>query len=617
LLRSGLDGARSLPAFDVSVNMLEHMAIRDYQRTWLDDIYAARDRARARLNKPNIGVTATLPTGGGKTFSFVTAIREQRVPSAVTVHRSELLAQAALTMNREQMPHNIEAPTPLIREIIRAQMELHGRSYYSDRAPVHVASIQTLARRKGKLRWPKTIEFLVNDEGHHAVRGGIWNDALNEFPNAWALFPTAHALRADGLGLGAIADGFADELVVGPSARTLIGRGFLSDYRVAIPPADIDLSDVDVTASGDFSPVQLAAAVHGSGKLVGHVAEHYCRLAGGKLERAYAALGVPAAIITGETSIVDRAAIMKRFRSRQLLQLVSVEVLGEGTDVPDVEVVSMARPTASFQLYAQQLGRALRVSVDKQYADRWDAYTDAERLAIIAASKKPRALILDHVGNFTRHYAGRGGPPCAAQDYTLLRVEKKARGPAKAAPIALRTCLNVMCLQPYERALLVCPHCGTPAPLPGGRGSPEEVDGDLVLLDPTALTVLTKEIARIDGPGFAPKGVAPHVKGKIEKEHLARQRAQAWLRKQMMVWGGWRIHVHGDERRGQREFFLKFGVDVLTAQTLNEAEADALTNRILDDLAANNVREDRGPDEVFVDDKGPWKYGPKMEVVRL
>lgn len=579
------------------------MATRDYQRQWIDNIYAARDRARTRLNKRNVGVTATLPTGGGKTYSFVTAIREQRVPSAVTVHRSELLAQCALTLNREQMPHNIEAPLALIREIIRAQMELHGRSFYSERAPVHVASIQTLAARADKIRWAKTIEFLVNDEGHHAIQGGIWGKALALFPNAWALFPTAHALRADGLGLGAIADGFADELVVGPSARELIGRGFLSDYRIAIPPADIDLSGVSVTASGDFSPVQLAAAVHGSGKLVGHVAEHYCRRAGGKLgltfavdidsaaeiERAYAALGVPSAIITGETPIIQRAEIMKRFRARKLLQLVSVEVLGEGTDVPDVEVVSMARPTASFQLYAQQLGRALRVLVDAILAGRWDTFTDAERLVHIAEGPKPRALILDHVGNFTRHYVGRGGPPCAPQEYSLLRVDKKSRGGVKAAPVALRTCLNVMCLQPYERFLLTCPHCGTPAPLPAGRGSPEQVDGDLVLLDPQALTVLTKEIQRIDGPAFTPKNVPPHVKGKIEKDHLARQRAQLSLRTRMMVYGGWRMAVHGDERRGQREFFLTFNVDILSAQALGEDEAEALEMRIVAELLKYNI----------------------------
>lgn len=579
------------------------MAIRDYQRKWVDDVYAARDEARTRLGREQVNVGGVLPTGGGKTFSFVTAIREQNVPSCITVHRMELLAQAALSLNREQMPHNIEASAAVVREIVRAEMTLHGRSFYSERAPVHVASIQTLAARAHILRWPKSIQFFVNDEGHHAIRGGVWSKALALFPNAWGLFPSAHFLRADGRGLGRESDGMVDALVVGPSARELIGRGFLSDYRIAIPPADIDLSGVDVGASGDYSPVKLAAAVHGSRQLVGHVAEHYCRLAGGKLgltfavdidsahelAAAYAALGVPAAVITGATPIVERAALMARFRSRQLLQLVSVDVLGEGTDVPDVEVVSMARPTASFQLYAQQLGRSLRVGgIDQAIAGIWDTLTDAERRETIARGSKPRALILDHCGNFTRHYAQRGGPPCAAQQYTLLRVDKKAR--AKASPLALRTCLNEECLQPYERALLVCPHCQTPAPAPAGRSTPEQVDGDLVLLDPSTMNALNSEIARIDGPVRIPQGLSKPAQGALRRNHADRQEAQTSLRTRMMLWGGWRAHVHGDERRGQREFYLKFGVDVLSAQTLKTADAELLDARVTADLLTNNVR---------------------------
>jgi DNA repair protein RadD len=570
------------------------MAIRDYQRQWLDRIYAEWAAGKQH-------VFGTLPTGAGKTFSFVTAIREQKAPACITVHRSELLAQAALTLNRESIAHSLEAPRELIRAVIKAQMELHGRSFYSERAPVHVASIQTLARRKEKVRWVKSIEFVVNDEGHHVVRGGIWNDALDLFPNARMLSVSAHALRADGLGLGRVSDGFADSLVVGPSARDLIGRGFLSDYIVAVPQADIDLDSVPVTGSGDFSPVRLAAAVHAAKQLVGHVAELYVRRAAGKLgltfavdiesavelRDAYAALGVPAAIITGETPITERAAIMKRFRRRDLLQLVSVEVLGEGTDVPDVEVVSMARPTASFQLYAQMLGRALRVCVDDSLAKRWDTFTDAERLAHIAAGPKPRALILDHCGNFTRHYARTGGPPCAAQEYTLLRVDRKARAKSQAVP--LRTCLNVECMQPYPRTLVTCPYCATNAPAPAGRATPEQVDGDLVLLDPQALTVIAREVARIDGPARVPGGVAPHVARKIERDHIARQAAQTMLRNAMMLYGGWRIHVHGDERRGQREFYHTFAVDYMTAQTLNADDAGTLCARIVDELERNNV----------------------------
>src|SRR5688572_23417407 len=233
------------------------MAIRDYQRDWLDRIYAEW-RAGHR------DVLATLPTGAGKTYSFVTAIREMKTPACIIAHRMELVSQAALALNREQMPHNIEAPRETVRAIIEAQMTAHGKSFYSNRAPVHVAGVHTLAARGDKIRWASSIGLVVVDEGHHVTKGGIWDAARQLFPNAFGLYPTAHALRADGLGLGRGADGLADSIVIGPSARSLISRGFLSDYRLALPPSDVDVSQVPVGASGDFVHAKLAEQVHKS-----------------------------------------------------------------------------------------------------------------------------------------------------------------------------------------------------------------------------------------------------------------------------------------------------------------------------------------------------------------
>lgn len=571
------------------------MAIRDYQRDWLDRIYAEW-RAGHR------DVLATLPTGAGKTYSFVTAIREMKVPACIIAHRMELVSQAALALNREQMPHNIEAPRETVRAIIEAQMTAHGKSYYSNRAPVHVAGVHTLAARGDKIRWASSIGLVVVDEGHHVTKGGIWDAARQLFPNAFGLYPTAHALRADGLGLGRGADGLADSIVIGPSARSLISRGFLSDYRLALPPSDVDVSQVPVGASGDFVHAKLAEQVHKSKTLVGDVAKHYLKFAAGKLgltfavdieeahkiAAAYNALGVPAAVITGKTPIQNRADMMRRLRERQLLQLVSVDVLGEGTDVPAVEVVSLARHTMSFQLHAQMIGRALRVQVAPELAARWDTFSDAERLAHIAAGPKPYAMIIDHVGNFLRHYAKRG-MPCSAQSYTLSRPERGERN-RRSDAIPLRTCLNVECLQPYERVLLACPYCGTPAPAPAGRGTPEQVEGDLILLDPRALAALHNEVARVDGAPPVMDHLSPLAQAGVKKQHWSRQQAQASLRRVIMLFGGYHDTLGHDVRRQQREFFHRFGVDTMTAQTLGSADAAELENRVNAYLLQHNVR---------------------------
>src|SRR5690606_13770615 len=109
---------------------------------------------------------------------------------------------------------------------------------------------------------------VVIDEAHHAAGGNKWVKAAALLPNARALGVTAHALRADGQGLGRHADGIFDALVIGPHARQLIDRGFLTDYRMLVPPSDVDFSDVKIGATGDYSAPQLRAATHRAKHLV-------------------------------------------------------------------------------------------------------------------------------------------------------------------------------------------------------------------------------------------------------------------------------------------------------------------------------------------------------------
>lgn len=474
--------------------------LRDYQDKSKNDVYQAW--ADGHNN-----VLLTAATGAGKTVLFAAILQEYDAPAVLVAHRSELISQAALALNREGVPHSIVAPKSTVNEIIRLEHDTHGYSKFAWRAPIRVAGVDTLVRCNEP--WLSSIALCVIDEAHHVAGGNKWAKAFALMQNARALGVTAHAVRADGQGLGKPpdGDGIFDALVVGPHGRQLIQRGYLTDYRLLIPRSDIDFSDVKIGASGDYSINQLRAATHKSKQLVGDVVQHYLREAGGKLGltfavdiesanefcTAYRKAGIPADIITGQTSIAARAAIMRQFRDRKLLQLISVDVLGEGTDVPAVEVVSLARRTASWQLMCQQIGRALRVSVDAPTAAAWNDFTDDQRRAHIAASHKPRATILDHVGNVLYHYERRGMPD-ALQAYSLARREKANRQRADVIP--LRSCFG--CFQPYERYRSACPYCGLEH-VPDSRGGVDKVDGDLLALDPEVLATLRGEWLRVDG----------------------------------------------------------------------------------------------------------------------
>lgn len=541
---------------------------RKYQDDLESGIYSAWDSGASN-------VLAVLPTGGGKTHTFSKIIRAKGVPTCAIAHRQELVTQISNTLNDHEVPHRIIGQETTIRLAVRIHMEESGRSFYDPRADVGVAGVDTLGKSKRQSeqkRWLDAVRLWVQDEAHHVLRSNKWGTAVDMFPKALGLGVTATPERADGRGLGRHADGVFDQMVVGPTMRELIDLGYLTDYRIFAPPSDIDLSKVEVSKrTGDYKDPQLVKAVRES-HVVGDIVKHYLKIAPGKLgvtfvtdvetaeqvAAAFNAAGVPAAALSAKTPDAERIATIRRFRRRELLQLVNVDLFGEGFDLPAIEVVSMARPTQSYGLYVQQFGRALRILDGKDIA-----------------------IIIDHVGNVVHH-----GLPDAPRVWSLDSKERRSRGGSDDA-IPVRACPQ--CTGVYERVYPVCPYCGY-KPEPASRGGPEFVDGDLIELDPATLARMRGEIERVD---MDPAQYAAELTAKRTptigvkahtKRHVQRQEAQAALRGSIAWWAGYQRAAGRSDSESYRRFYYAFGVDVMTAQTLGRDDALALAERVNDHL---------------------------------
>lgn len=72
------------------------------------------------------------------------------------------------------------------------------------------------------------------------------------------------------------------------------------------------------------------------------------------------------ALIVGDTDSRERAALIQRFKRRELRYLVNVAVLTTGFDAPHVDMIALLRPTASVSLFQQIVGRGLRLSPGKR-----------------------------------------------------------------------------------------------------------------------------------------------------------------------------------------------------------------------------------------------------------
>lgn len=550
-----------------------------------------------------IDVGVNSPTGSGKTVFFAHEMQVHQGASIAIAHRQELTAQISLALARNEVRHRIVGQPAVTKNIISIHLAELGRDYTNPNARCAVAGIDTLIRLKPNDRaWCDQTTLLVQDEAHHGLVDNKWGVGRKMFRNAKGLHVSATWLRADGKGLGRHADGFVDLLINAPTMREMINKGYLTDYRViGVKTTDLDLSKVEVSdATGDLNQHQLREAVHKSNRLVGDVVKHYLQWAPGKLgvtfavdveaaieiAAAFRAAGVPAEVVSAKTPDHLRMEILRRFKRREVLQLVNVDLFGEGFDLPAIEVVSFARPTESWALYCQQFGRVLRLMLDPSLYPIWDALTDAQRLAYIAASEKPFGMIIDHVGNIIRHM----GPPDKRMEFTLDRRERRS-GKKFSDAIPHRACLNpnvdgtgLPCTAVYERVYKCCPECGF-YPEPAARSGPEFVDGDLHELDAETLAKMRGDIGRIDGAPVLPYGADYIVRMAVNKRHVERQEAQIALRSAMSWWSGLQDALgRPDLEEKYRRFYLAFGVDTATAQTYGSADAEKLRNKIAEQL---------------------------------
>ena len=341
------------------------------------------------------------------------------------------------------------------------------------------------------------------------------------------------------------------------------------EYMAAIGEAYYQIDDDALGATGDFTQKKMKEESQRS-KIVGNVVQNYIMKALGKkaivfatdvdtsieMARDFNSYGIMAASIDANTPTEVRNDYIERFKDGRLTVLVNVDLFGEGFDVPAVEVVIMARPTASLAVYLQQFGRVLRTMTGKLYG-----------------------LVIDHVSNVKRH-----GLPDKPKVWTLDRREKRAKQEPDPEDVKLRACKNIACGKPFEAVLLACPHCGEiPIIEIIGRSPIEAVEGNLVLLDRDALTQM-RAAAELE----APDAVAQRVEfaaGKfaamgVRNKQIERIETQDKLRQTIEQWAGWQRHIGRDDQQSYRRFYETMRMTTLEAVTLSTKEMQTMITQI-------------------------------------
>lgn len=389
--------------------------LRPYQQKGLDDIrayYASGERK----------VLLHLATGGGKTLIFSEVLKgcHRKKKRAIMVVRGKALVdQASQRLFREDVPHGVL---------------MAGHWNKRPHEQIQVCSIDTLRSRK----IVPDADLVVIDEAHFA--GSASFQWLVESYSKETFFLAVTATPHVPTGLRHVAN-----VVVYPiTMKELIEQGYLVRPRYFSVPTDADFSKLKIDKkTGDFVASEVDSLMS-QAKIVGDIVKTWkergenrptvcfaTSIANSKqIVDQFLQAGIPAAHIEANDGWETRQKTIDDLKSGRIKILSNVGILCTGVDLPFLSCLIMARPTASYNLYIQQLGRGSRIYEGKE-----------------------NFIVLDHGKNVTRHGFAEDEKECDL-DGTSSR-KKKIDEPS----IRIITCKN--CYYSFEpNNGNICPDCG-------------------------------------------------------------------------------------------------------------------------------------------------------------
>lgn len=341
----------------------EFLKLREHQEE------ALRILDRMRAENKTIALLEH-PTGSGKT---VTAIQDAKKHGGRTlwlVHRRDLVNQT----QKEFRKHWPEVDTG----------RYFGGTHDSDAFNL-VASIRSIAENLDKFG-PHEFAYLVIDEAHHAA-SETYRRILEHFQPDFILGMTATSDRSDGFDLLELFRDSAHRLTL----QEAVERGELAPIRCVRVKTNVDLSRIRYNQiQYNRRDIEEKIAIPSRDRLIvstylDHVPDRKAVAFavnvnhGEQLAKTFLEAGVPSKSISGRMPYRERDSILRDFQNGQIRVLCACDILNEGWNCPDVEVLLMARPTLSKVVYLQQLGRGTRKSPGKECLIVFDFIDNATR----------------------------------------------------------------------------------------------------------------------------------------------------------------------------------------------------------------------------------------------
>ncbi|HKK32862.1 MAG TPA: DEAD/DEAH box helicase [Desulfomicrobiaceae bacterium] len=325
--------------------------------------------------------TLSAPTGAGKTVCGLALIARRRQPALVVVHTKELMNQWV-----EQIEHFLGIPAREVGRIGGGKMSVGDR--------ITVATVQTLYKCAEEVA--PNIGHIVVDECHRAP-SRTFTEAVTKFDCKYSLGLSATPWRRDRL--SQLIFWFLGDMLHQVDKEDLLDSGHILRPEIFFRPTEFRTT---LDPSEEY-PRMLAELVDDPGRnqrIVRDVAEEvrsgtgvalvlsdrkgHCHHLRDLLAREY---GVEAELLTGELSIPEREAVVRKLKTDQARVLVATgQLIGEGFDCDAFTSLFFATPVRFSGRVLQYLGRVLRPGQDTRRPRVYD-YVDVHVGPLEAGAK--------------------------------------------------------------------------------------------------------------------------------------------------------------------------------------------------------------------------------------
>ena len=280
--------------------------------------------------------------------------------------KSQIVIEDIKDLAKKNEIHNvlIMVPTTTLKNDWKKRVENLDKSLN-----IEVKFYNTVFQEKNSLD-KSYYNYIVFDEAHHAQAANC-KKTLQYFTPKYLIGLTATPERLDRKKLDEIFGEYESKLTL----REAIEKGVISNIRCYRLISNIDLSEVRYNGKDyNYADLEKTLIVDSRNELIVKTIKKYfspkkdfykqgivfcvninhCK----KLENMLNEQGITAKAVYGSNKSNDE--IFEKYKNKEIQFLLSCQIISEGWDCPQTEVVVMARPTLSKVLYLQQIGRGVR-----------------------------------------------------------------------------------------------------------------------------------------------------------------------------------------------------------------------------------------------------------------